>query len=165
MQHPFEPVYDENCTILILGTFPSVKSREANFYYAHPRNRFWKVIGAIIGVAIPETVEEKKAILLKHHIALWDVVCSCDITGSIDSSIENVAPNDIARILHASKIGRIYANGNKAYELYQKYCYGSIGKEIVKLPSTSPANAAYPIEKLVSHWGSEISEKQGTKKI
>ena len=159
MKHPFEPVYDENSTILILGTFPSVKSREANFYYAHPRNRFWKVIGAIIGETMPETVEAKKAMLLMHHIALWDVICCCDITGSSDNSIENVVPNDLAKILHASKIGRIYANGNKAYELYRRYCYDSIGKEIVKLPSTSPANAACSIDRLVSEWDSEISEK------
>lgn len=157
MNHPFEPVYDENSTILILGTFPSVKSRETNFYYGNPQNRFWKVISRLTEEEIPASVEEKKRILLKHHIAIWDVAESCDITGSSDSSIEHVVPNDLARIIDLSKIERIYANGNKAFELYRKYCQDGIGKEIISLPSTSPANAAYTIERLLDTWGKAIS--------
>jgi len=157
LNHPFEPVYDENSTILILGTFPSVKSRETDFYYGHPQNRFWKIISRLTGEKIPTTIEEKKRILLKHHIAIWDVIRSCDITGSSDSSIEHVAANDLAKIIDASKIGRIYANGNKAFQLYRQYCYDNIGVEIVRLPSTSPANAATTLEKLVDIWEEAIS--------
>ncbi|MGB7594292.1 MAG: DNA-deoxyinosine glycosylase [Erysipelotrichaceae bacterium] len=157
MNHPFEPVYDENSTILILGTFPSVKSRETSFYYGNPQNRFWKTISRLTGEAIPETIEEKKRILLKHYIAIWDVVESCDIKGSSDSSIEHVVPNDLASIIRISKIERIYANGNKAFELYRRYCYDNIQQEIIKLPSTSPANAAYSVERLVECWGQTIS--------
>ena len=152
MKHPFEPVYDENSTILILGTFPSVKSREANFYYAHPRNRFWKVIGAIIGETMPETVEAKKAMLLMHHIALWDVVSSCDIAGSDDTSISNVIPNNLDAILAKCGIRLICTNGRTAENLYRLYIQPYNGREQVSLPSTSPANAAYSLERLVRQW-------------
>jgi len=157
MNHPFEPVYDENSRILILGTFPSVKSRETDFYYGNPQNRFWKTISLLTGEEIPQTIEEKKMVLLKHHIAIWDVIRSCEIIGSSDSSIEQVVPNDLAKIIRDSKIERIYANGNKACELYRRYCFDDIGIEIIGLPSTSPANAAYSIEKLVDVWGQTIS--------
>ena len=156
MIHNLQPIYDEYSKILILGTFPSVKSREAGFYYYHPQNRFWKVISALIGVSVPETIEEKKTMLLNNHIALWDVVQSCDIIGSNDTSIENVVPNDLAMILRTSKMERIYANGGKAYELYQRYCFLNTKKVIVSLPSTSPANASYSMDKLVEYWGNEI---------
>jgi len=157
MNHPFEPVYDENAKILILGTFPSVKSREAEFYYAHPQNRFWKVISSMVGETIPQTIQAKKDMLLKHHIAIWDVVASCDIMGSSDRSITHVVPNNLAKILRESKIERIYANGNKAFELYRHYCYADIGMEIIQLPSTSPANAVFSLEKLVACWDKEIT--------
>ncbi len=157
MIHTFEPVYNENSKILILGTFPSVKSREHGFYYQHPQNRFWKVISALVGWPIPGTIEEQKRMLLENRIALWDVIYSCEINGSSDSSIRNVMPNDIRALLDQSAIKMIYANGGKAYELYNRYCNQQTGKKIIKLPSTSPANASYSLEKLVACWGKEIS--------
>lgn len=156
MIHTFEPVYDEKSKILILGTFPSVKSRASGFYYQHPQNRFWKVISALAGWPTPGTIEEQKTILSENHIAVWDVIYSCDINGSSDSSIKNVVPNDIRALLNKSAIKTIYANGGKAYELYNRYCYQETNKEIIKLPSTSPANASCSLEKLVAHWGEEI---------
>lgn len=156
VEHTFEPVYDENSEILILGTFPSVKSRENNFYYGHPQNRFWKLIAGLTKESVPETIEEKKALLLKHHIAIWDVVQSCDIIGSSDSSIKNVVPADIAKILKESSVQRIYANGDKAYRLYKKYCEKETGKKAEKLPSTSPANAIFTLDRLTESWGAEI---------
>lgn len=156
MIHTFEPVYDNRSEILILGTFPSVKSRERGFYYQHPQNRFWKVISALAGWPIPDTIEAQKRMLLENRIAIWDVIYSCDITGSSDSSIKNVVPNDIRALLNKTVIKTIYTNGGKAYELYNRYCYQQTNKEIIKLPSTSPANASYSLEKLVAHWGQEI---------
>jgi hypoxanthine-DNA glycosylase len=156
MIHTFEPVYNEYSKILILGTFPSVKSRELSFYYQHPQNRFWKVISALAVWPTPVTIEEQKTMLLENHIAVWDVIYSCDINGSSDSSIKNVVPNDIRSLLNKSDIATIYANGGKAFELYNRYCYQKTNKEITKLPSTSPANASYSLEKLVACWGQEI---------
>ena len=152
MHHTFEPVYNSQSNVLILGTFPSVKSREQNFFYGNPQNRFWKVIAAITRSPLPITIEEKKAMLLRHGIAIWDVIQSCDITGSSDSSIKNVVPMDFSRILKSAKIKQIYANGATAEKLYQKYCEASTGRNIVKLPSTSPANAACSLEKLIDAW-------------
>lgn len=157
MIHTFEPVYNKNSKILILGTFPSVKSREYGFYYQHPQNRFWKVISTLVGWPIPVTIEEQKRMLLENQIAVWDVIYSCDINGSSDSSIRNVMPNDIRALLDQSAIKTIYANGGKAYELYNRYCYQESGKKIIKLPSTSPANASYSLEKLVACWGELIN--------
>ncbi len=156
MIHTFEPVYNEHSKILILGTFPSVKSRELSFYYQHPQNRFWKVISALASCPTPGTIEEQKLLLLENHIAVWDVIYSCDINGSSDSSIKNVVPNDIRSLLNKSDITTIYANGGKADELYNRYCYQETNKEITKLPSTSPANASYSLEKLVACWGEKI---------
>ena len=156
MKHTLEPVYNEKSRILILGTFPSVKSRAASFYYQHPQNRFWKVISALIGMKTPETIEAEKKMLLGHKIAVWDVIYSCDINGSSDSSIRNVVPNDIAAILNESNIETIYANGGKAYELYNRYCYEKTNEKIIKLPSTSPANASYSLDRLVECWKNEI---------
>jgi len=156
MIHTFGPVYNEKSRILILGSFPSVKSREASFYYQHPQNRFWKVISAIIDVPTPETIEEEKAMLLRNTIAVWDVIYSCDINGSSDSSIKNVVPNDIAKVLNQTGVETVYANGGKAYELYNRYCYKSTNKKIIKLPSTSPANARYSLERLIECWKIEI---------
>lgn len=147
--HNIEPVFDNNSKILILGSFPSVKSREQQFFYAHPQNRFWKVISSITEEALPQTIEEKKALLLKHNIAVWDVIKFCDITGSGDISITNVVPNDIYKILNCANIKTIYANGDKAYKLFKKY-YKEL--EITKLPSTSPANAQYSLERLIEEW-------------
>lgn len=157
IRHEFEPIYNNESRILILGTLPSVKSREQQFYYGHPQNRFWKVLGNLCCVEkIPETVSEKKEFLLKHHIAVWDVIAECDIIGSSDSSIKNVIPTDITRILKEAPIQGIYANGGKAWELYMKYCYEMTGREIVKLPSTSPANAAFQMERLLKVWKEKI---------
>lgn len=152
MQHSFEPVYNAASKVLILGTFPSVKSREQNFYYAHPQNRFWKVIASLTHAPLPITIEEKKVLLLKHGVALWDVIYSCDIIGSSDSSIKNVIPMDFAKILKETSIKQIYANGATAEKLYQKYCEAETGISIIKLPSTSPANAAFSLEKLIAKW-------------
>ena len=156
IEHTFAPVYDGNSRVLILGTLPSVKSRENRFYYGHKQNRFWKVIADLCGESVPETIEEKKTMLLEHHIAVWDVIQSCDIKGSSDSSIRNVEPTDIRKILAESQITEIYANGNKAGELYRKYQLPLTGIEATVLPSTSPANAAWSLKKLCEAWQSEI---------
>lgn len=150
--HSFEPVYDKASEILILGTLPSVKSRENNFYYGHKQNRFWKVLATLLKEPVPDTIEEKKAMFLAHRIALWDVIQSCDIKGSSDSSIKNVQPTDIGMILEKTNITRIYANGNKAGQLYKRYQFPVTGIEAMVLPSTSPANAAWSLERLCKAW-------------
>nr|WP_316622694.1 DNA-deoxyinosine glycosylase [uncultured Ruminococcus sp.] len=150
--HPIPPLYDENCKILILGSFPSVKSREAMFFYGHPQNRFWKLMAALFDEAYPQTIEEKKALVLKHHIAMWDTIRSCTITGSSDSSIKDVVPNDLSVILDNSRVERIFCNGATSYRLYMKYIYPTTGVKAVKLPSTSPANAAFNLERLLTEW-------------
>ena len=150
--HSFEPVYDKASEILILGTLPSVKSRENNFYYGHKQNRFWKVLATLLKEPVPDTIEEKKAMLLAHRIAMWDVIQSCDIKGSSDSSIKNVQPTDIGMILEKTNITRIYANGNKAGQLYKRYQFPVTGIEAMVLPSTSPANAAWSLERLCEGW-------------
>ena len=155
--HPIPPVWDEGSRILILGSFPSVKSRETSFFYGHPQNRFWRVTSSVTGCETPVTVPEKRAFLLDNHIAVWDVIASCDITGSSDSSIKNVTPNDISGILAGAKIEAIFTNGKTAHNLFQKYIKDKIGREDVCLPSTSPANAAWTTEKLIAAW-SRISE-------
>ena len=152
VSHTFGPVYNQDSEILILGSFPSVKSREGEFYYHHPQNRFWKMLSQILEVPLPVSIKEKKAMLLENHIALWDVIESCDIYGSSDSSIKNVIPNDIPFLLNHSKIEKIAVNGGKAYEFYQKYCLKQTNLEAVKLPSTSPANAAWSLERLITEW-------------
>ena len=150
--HPIPPIYDENSEILILGSFPSVKSREEGFFYGHPQNRFWKVVSAVYGEDTPRTVPEKKAFLLRDHIALWDVIGSCDIEGSADSSIRNVSANDLRVILDHADIRQIYVNGQTAYKYYQKYSEKETGRSAICLPSTSPANAAWSIERLKIAW-------------
>lgn len=160
VEHTFDPVYNQESEILILGTFPSVKSREQNFYYGHPQNRFWKVLARLTDEKVPETKEEKKALLLKHHIAVWDVVASCDIIGSSDSSIKNVVAADIPAVLRDSRITKIFANGDKAYRLYRKYCEEKTGKEAVKLPSSSPANAIFTLDRLTDTWRELIYGKK-----
>ena len=157
--HTFGPVYDKNSKILILGSFPSVKSRENQFYYGHPQNRFWRVIAAICNETLPETVEEKKGLLQRHRIALWDVIASCDIVGSSDSSIKNVAANNMDVIFQKADIGVVFANGDKAYRLYQKYCDGEGQPPLIRLPSTSPANAAWKWERLLEAWSAAVGQK------
>ena len=159
VEHTFEPVFDKNSKILILGTFPSVKSREHQFYYGHPQNRFWKVIAQITGEDLPVTIDEKKALLLRKQIAIWDVIHSCKIIGSSDSSIQDVVANDFSKILKRTEIQKIYANGGKAYELYQRYALEKTGIEIIKLPSTSPANAGWSMEKLCEEWKAKIKRE------
>lgn len=156
IQHPIEPVYDKNSKILILGSFPSVKSREEGFFYGHPQNRFWKVLAAVCETDVPTMIEDKKAFLYKYHIAVWDVIHSCDIVGSSDSSIKNVVANDLNRILACADIQQIYVNGKKAEQLYKKYIFPRIGREAVCLPSTSPANAAWSLEKLIKEWREKL---------
>ncbi len=151
-KHPFPPLYDENSKILILGSFPSVKSREQMFFYGHPQNRFWKVMAAVLGEKVPVTIDEKRFMLLSNNIALWDVIASCDITGSSDSSIKNVVANDFTEILQNADIKQIFVNGKTAEKYYTKYVRDKIGRDSICLPSTSPANAAWSIEKLVTAW-------------
>lgn len=150
--HTIPPVFDPACKILILGSFPSVKSREIGFYYGHPQNRFWQVIAAVTNSPVPKTVADKKALLLEHHIAVWDVIESCEITGSSDSSIKKVEVNRVDRLLQQSQIQKIFVNGQTAGKLYQKYLYPLTNMEAVLLPSTSPANAAFTKERLTQHW-------------
>lgn len=150
--HPFPPLYNNQSKILILGSFPSVKSREQMFFYGHPQNRFWKVISAVFGSDMPETIEEKRAFLLMHKIALWDVIASCEITGSADSTIKNVVANDISAILNAADIKRIYVNGKTAEKYFNQHMKKQIGREAVCLPSTSPANAVWSIDRLIDAW-------------
>lgn len=150
--HPIPPVYDRNSKILILGSFPSVKSREEAFFYGHPQNRFWRVLSAVFDAPLPRTVEEKRAFLLDHNIALWDVISSCEITGSSDSSIKNVVPNDISVILKSANIKKIFVNGKTAEKYYNRYLRGTLRRDVVCLPSTSPANASWSPEKLADAW-------------
>lgn len=150
--HTFEPVFDGNSEILILGSFPSVKSRENKFYYGHPQNRFWRVISMIYSCEKPQTIDEKKAFLLSHGIAVWDVIQSCEIAGSSDSSIKNVTPNNLNVILLKCDIKQIYANGKTTEKLYMQYIEPKIGRDIIALPSTSPANAAWSIDRLSEAW-------------
>ncbi|MBQ9887136.1 MAG: DNA-deoxyinosine glycosylase [Lachnospiraceae bacterium] len=150
--HPIPPVFDKTSEVLILGSFPSVKSREEGFFYGHPQNRFWRVIASIFDEKVPATVEEKKAFLLRNHIALWDVISSCDIEGSSDATIRNVTANDINIILRDADIRTIYVNGKTAYKYYQKYTQPVINREALCLPSTSPANAAWSLERLIEAW-------------
>lgn len=150
--HNIPPVFDADSKILILGSFPSVKSREACFFYNHPQNRFWRVLSNILQCECPVEIPEKKKMLLENHIALWDVIQSCEITGSSDSSIKNPVPNDIKMLIDNSGITQIFTNGNTAFKLYNKLCFNNTGISAVKLPSTSPANAAYSLEKLCAEW-------------
>lgn len=152
VKHNFSPIYNNDSKILILGSFPSVKSRQNGFYYGHPQNRFWKVISSLFDYEIPQTIEDKKNLILNSNAALWDVIDSCDIMGSSDSSIQNVIPNDLNIILSRAKIEKIYANGKTAAKLYEKYSQELTGKPIITLPSTSPANAAYTLDKLIKSW-------------
>lgn len=152
LYHPIPPLYDEFSRVLILGSFPSVKSREQQFFYGHKQNRFWRVMAQVLDCPVPVSIEQKREMLLSHHIAVWDVIAGCEITGSSDASIRNVTPNDLSEILTCADIREIYTNGGKAGQLYKKYIYPANGREAVTLPSTSPANAGYSLEKLVEAW-------------
>jgi len=156
ISHEFMPVFDERSKVLILGSLPSVKSREQGFYYGHPQKRFWKVIATVCSEEVPVTIEEKKALLLRHGIAVWDVIDQCDIIGSSDSSIKNVVPADVAGLLAKTKIERIFANGKTAGKLYDRYLKEQTGRDITVLPSTSPANAACSPDRLVEIWEKAI---------
>ena len=152
IKHPIPPLYDEGSKILILGSFPSVRSREEGFFYGHPQNRFWKVTAAVFDESVPCTVDEKREFLLRNHIALWDVIGSCDIEGSADSSIRNVSANDLSIILDRADIHTIFVNGKTAYKYYRKFSEKRTGRQAVCLPSTSPANAAWTLDRLIVGW-------------
>lgn len=150
--HEIPPVWDNKSEILILGSFPSVKSREGCFFYHHPQNRFWKVLAAVLECRVPDTVEEKKKMLLEHRIAVWDVIASCTIQGSSDSSIRDVVPNHLETILDHAPVRKIFTNGATAWRFYEKYAKPITGRDAVKLPSTSPANASWNLERLTAAW-------------
>lgn len=156
--HPFPPLYDEESKILILGSFPSVKSREQRFFYGHPQNRFWKVMAAILNDPVPVTIEEKQAMLHRNHVALWDVIGSCDIKGSSDSSIRNALPTDLNHIIEESRISRVFCNGKTSGQMYSRYQEKRTGISAEVLPSTSPANAAWTLDKLTKEWKRVIGE-------
>jgi len=156
--HPFGPLYDGRSEILILGSLPSVKSREQSFFYGHPQNRFWPLLAELLGEEAPRSVEEKRALALRHRIALWDTIYSCDIRGSSDSSIRNVVPTDLRPILQGAPIRRIFCNGRTSGLYYKKYQEQTLHRAAVTLPSTSPANAAWTMEKLKSAWSVILEE-------
>ncbi len=152
IHHPIPPIYNKESNLLILGSFPSVKSREQCFFYGHPQNRFWKVLAAVFGREEPRSIEEKKDFLLQNKVAVWDVIASCEIVGSSDSSIKNVVPNDLGPILAQSNVKKIYVNGATAKKLYDRHLLPVIGIESILLPSTSPANAAWGLDRLIEKW-------------
>ena len=154
--HPFPPLYDKNSEVLILGSFPSVKSRETQFFYGHPQNRFWRVIASIFHETIPVSIDEKKELILRNHLALWDVISECEISGSSDASIKNAKANDIRNLLEDSSIRKIIANGKTAEKLYIRFIEPLTGIKAVVLPSTSPANAAWSLDRLIGTWEKEI---------
>ena len=150
--HPIPPLYDKDSRILILGSFPSVKSREAMFFYGHPQNRFWPLTARLFGEPAPATIEEKKSLALRHGFALWDSIHACTIVGSSDSSVRDVVPNDLSVILDNSRVGAIFCNGALSHKMYMKYIFPTTGIEAIKLPSTSPANAAFGMDRLAEEW-------------
>lgn len=152
VSHTIEPVYSADSRVLILGTMPSIKSREVGFYYAHPQNRFFKVLAAVLNEEMPQTTEQKKAMLLKNGIALWDVLESCDISGSSDSSISNPKPNNILSLVKKTRITSVFTTGTTAYRLYTRFCEGETGIKAVCLPSPSPANAKMNFDTLLDRY-------------
>ena len=154
--HPFPPLWSPQSRVLILGSFPSVKSREAAFFYAHPRNRFWPVLAALFDEPPPRTVEEKTALVLSHRLALWDVAARCEIAGSSDASMSAVEANDLRPILDGAEIRAIFCNGGTSWAYFQKLCRSALGREAEQLPSTSPANARWSTEQLTRAWGAAI---------
>lgn len=156
VKHPFKPIYNKNSKVLILGSFPSVKSREEDFYYAHPNNRFWKIISYILQKDFPLNIEEKKQMLLEGKIAIWDVLEQCEITGSSDASIKNPIVNDIYSLVNKSNIKAIFFNGKKSFQIFNKFCTKKPNVDLIYLPSTSPANAAFNFDKLCVIWKNNI---------
>ncbi len=156
--HPLKPIYNSESKVLILGSFPSIKSRENSFYYAHPKNRFWSTLEKVFKENIGSSNQDREKFLLTHKIALFDVVYSCNITASSDSSIKDVIPNDIKKIVDKSKIEAIFTTGTKAYSLYNKYLLKDVGIEAIKLPSPSPANCKRGIEEELVNSYSKIKE-------
>lgn len=152
ISHPIAAVYDDKSRILILGSFPSVKSRETGFYYGHPQNRFWPLLAKIFSEELPLTVEERHAFLLRNRVAVWDVIASCRIEGSADSSITDVVPNQLRPILEQAQIRHIYVNGETAARLFQKYQEKDLGRKAIRLPSTSSANARWSFDQLFEAW-------------
>lgn len=157
ISHPFPALYDPDSRILILGSFPSVKSREQQFFYGHPQNRFWRVMAGVLDCPVPQSIPEKRAMLLGHHIALWDSIARCTIEGSSDASIEDVVPNDLGPIFAAAQIRQVFCNGKKSWEMYCRYLEPVSGRRAVCLPSTSPANAAWSAERLTRHWKEQLA--------
>ena len=155
--HPFPPLYDERSRILILGSFPSVKSREQRFFYGHPQNRFWRVLAGVLCSPVPQSIPEKRQLLLTHGIALWDAIARCEIEGSSDASIDHVVPNDLSPIFAAAEIRRVFCNGQKAWEMYRRYIEPASGRAAVCLPSTSPANAAWSLARLQTVWTEQLT--------
>ena len=154
--HPFPPLYDARSRILILGSFPSVKSREQMFFYGHPQNRFWRVMAAVLGCGVPQSIPEKRDMLLSHGVALWDSIARCEIRGSSDASISAVVPNDLSPIFAAAEIRQVFCNGKKSHEMYRRFLEPQTGRAAVCLPSTSPANAAWPLERLTEVWAEAL---------
>ena len=154
--HPFKPIFDKNSKILILGSFPSVISRKFGFYYTNPQNRFWRVLARILNDDVPESIDEKIKFLLSHHIAIYDAAISCEIEGSSDAKMSKIVPANLKPIFKEANIKQVYANGGKAYEICKKYLENEIIKatknEVIKLPSTSPANAKFSLERLMCEW-------------
>lgn len=150
--HPFPPLYDALSRVLILGSFPSIKSREQRFFYGHPQNRFWRVLSAIFDEKTPESMEEKKSLVLRRHLALWDTIASCEINGSSDASITSVVANDLSPILRAADIRAVFCNGGTSYRWYRKLLQNKLGREAGLLPSTSPANAQWTLPRLTEAW-------------
>ena len=151
-EHPLKPLYNSESKTLILGSFPSVKSRELNFFYAHPQNRFWKVIASIYNSPLPTTIEEKTKLILDNNLALYDVIYSCEIHSSADSTIKNVTPSNLTKVIKNSKIDRVFVNGKTAEFYYKKYTEKALNIKAECLPSTSPANANFTLEKLIEKW-------------
>lgn len=155
--HPFPALYDQDSRILILGSFPSVKSREQRFFYGHPQNRFWRVMAGVLGCAVPQSIPEKKEMLLANGVALWDSIASCTIEGSSDASISDVVPNDLTPIFTAAQIRQVFCNGKTSWQMYTRYIEPGTLRNAVCLPSTSPANAAWSLERLTRHWREQLA--------
>ena len=150
--HPLPPVWNEHSRVLVLGSFPSVRSREEGFYYAHAQNRFWPMLARVFEQELPRSTEDRRLFALTNRVALWDVIHTCEITGSSDASIRCAIPNDLSTILTGARIERILCNGKRSFELYNRYLYPVTGIAAVLLPSTSPANAAWSLDKLTQAW-------------
>ena len=160
--HPFPPLYDANSKILILGSLPSVKSREQMFFYGHPQNRFWRMLAAVYAEDAPESIAEKTSLLLRHHLALWDVIANCEIDGSADASVREAVPVDIVRITDRAHITRVLCNGKLAGTLYARHLQPIMGIPALVLPSTSPANAIWTLPKLTDAWRKALTGENAT---